>query len=88
MSAPLGVQMRTARQRVGMSIAEVARRAHTSRSAIHAYESGSISPSLDTAQRILCCLGYELTIAETEQVACRPAVPGGRKPAAAQVDNR
>ncbi len=77
MSAPLGVQMRSARQRVGMSIAEVARRAHTSRSAIHAYESGSISPSIDTAQRILCCLGYELTIAETEQIVSPSGLPAG-----------
>lgn len=86
MSAPLSFQMRTARQRAGMSIAAVARRAHTSRSAIHAYESGNISPSLDTAQRILACLGCELSIAETD--AYLPAVPGDRDPAASQADKR
>lgn len=86
MSAPLSVQMRTARHRVGMSIAEVARRAHTSRSAIHAYESGSVSPSLDTAQRILSCLGCELSIAETN--AYMRAAPGGRDPSASQADKR
>lgn len=66
--APLSEQLRTAREKAGLSVSEVARRARTSRSAIHAYESGEVSPSLATAQRVLAAAGHELVVV--------PAVPG------------
>ena len=73
MSVPLNVQMRTVREQLGISISEAARRAGTSRSAIYSYESGTISPSLETAQRILVSMGCELTIAEAvESTGARP----------------
>lgn len=59
---PLSEQLRTARQTAGLSISELARRSGTSRAAIHAYEAGTVSPSLDTAQRILAAMGHTLTI--------------------------
>ncbi len=59
---PLGDQMRLARQHSGISVTEAARRSHTSRSAIYSYESGAISPSLETAQRILTCMDHKLRV--------------------------
>ena len=46
----------------GLSISEVARRAGTSRAAISSYESGVVSPSLETAQRVLATLGCTLVV--------------------------
>lgn len=67
--APMNEQLRAARQASSLSVSQVARLASTSRSAIYAYESGQVSPSLETAERILACCGHELAV--------RP-VPGGR----------
>jgi predicted transcriptional regulator len=64
-STPLSAQLRAARVDAGLSVSEVARRAHTSRAAIYAYESGAISPSLDTAQRVLAASGSELVVLPT-----------------------
>jgi len=77
---PLNEQLRAARLRVGLSVAEVARRANTSRAAIHAYESGTVSPSLDTAQRILAAMGYALTVSPlaTPGAALRHGTPAHR----------
>ena len=58
----LGDQMRLAREHSGISVTEAARGSRTSRSAIYSYESGAISPSLETAQRILTCLDHELRV--------------------------
>jgi transcriptional regulator with XRE-family HTH domain len=52
--------MRHARIAAGLSVAEAARRAGTSRAAIHSYESGQVSPSLATFERIVAYYGYEL----------------------------
>ncbi len=41
---------------------ELARRSGTSRAAIHSYETGTVSPSLHTTQRILTAIGYTLTV--------------------------
>lgn len=49
-----------ARHAAGLSQAEVARRAGTSRTAISAYENGHKSPSLATLTRILDAGGFEL----------------------------
>lgn len=59
---PMNEQLRTARQAAKLTVSEMARRASTSRSAIYAYESGQISPSLETAERILACCGHELAV--------------------------
>jgi transcriptional regulator with XRE-family HTH domain len=48
------------RRAAGLSQEELARRAHTSRTAVSAYEHGRKSPSLDTAERLLNSCGYEL----------------------------
>lgn len=59
---PLNQQLREARRTAGLSISELARRSGTSRAAIHAYEAGTVSPSLETTQRILAAMGYTLTV--------------------------
>lgn len=45
-----------------MSVAELARRAGTSRPTVSAYEHGRVSPSLDTLERLLAATGNELTV--------------------------
>lgn len=58
-----GELLTQARQRAGLSKAELARRSATSRPTVSAYEHGAKSPTLDTAQRLLEAAGFELTIA-------------------------
>ena len=62
MPEPLNEQIRAARKTAGLTISEVARRAGTSRAAIHSYETGGVSPSLDTAQRVLATIGCALVV--------------------------
>jgi transcriptional regulator with XRE-family HTH domain len=47
------------RHAAGLSQDELARRAHTSRTTLSAYENGRKSPSLDTVSRLLAQAGYE-----------------------------
>ena len=60
MTAPTVLER--ARRAAGLSQDVLARRARTSRTAISAYENGSKSPSLATAERLLAGAGYELAI--------------------------
>ncbi|MCH9700058.1 MAG: helix-turn-helix domain-containing protein [Actinomycetia bacterium] len=57
-----GEQLRQARRSAGMSIAELARLAATSRSLIHAYENGTVSPSVARAQTLLDHLNHTLSV--------------------------
>ncbi len=50
----------TAREHAGLSRAELARRAGTSRPTLSAYEHGRVSPSLQTLERILAATGNHL----------------------------
>lgn len=52
--------VRIARNRAGLTQAQLALRARTSQAAISAYESGRRSPSVDTLSRILQAAGFEL----------------------------
>lgn len=49
------------REAAGLSKADLARRAGTSRTTLSAYEHGRVSPTLETAERILAAAGYRLT---------------------------
>ena len=49
-----------ARREAGLTQSEVARRAHTSRPALSAYEHGRKSPTLATARRLLEATGHDL----------------------------
>lgn len=51
-----------ARHAAGLSQGELARRAHTSRPTLSAYEHGRKSPTLATAERLLAEAGYQLTV--------------------------
>lgn len=50
----------TAREQAGLSRAELARRAGTSRPTLSAYEHGRVSPNLQTLERILAATGNHL----------------------------
>ena len=52
----------TARSGAGMSVAELARRAGTSRPTVSAYEHGRVSPTLDTFERLLAATGNHLSL--------------------------
>lgn len=52
-----------ARESAGLSKTDLAERARTSRSTLSAYEHGRVSPTLDTAERILAAAGHRLTAA-------------------------
>lgn len=60
--ATMGI-LEQARQAAGLTQAALARRAGTSRPTLSAYENGHKSPTLDTAQRILDEVGYDLALA-------------------------
>ena len=49
-----------AREAAGLSKTDLADRARTSRSTLSAYEHGRVSPTLDTAERILAAAGHRL----------------------------
>lgn len=57
------VLLSQAREAAGLSKTDLAERARTSRSTLSAYEHGRVSPTLDTAQRILAAAGHRLTAA-------------------------
>ncbi|MGL5930346.1 MAG: helix-turn-helix transcriptional regulator [Dermatophilaceae bacterium] len=52
--------LKRARRGAGLTQAELAERAKTSRTAVSAYEHGRKSPSLSTLERLLEALGYEV----------------------------
>lgn len=52
-----------AREAAGLSKTQLAERACTSRSTLSAYEHGRVSPTLDTAERLLAAAGHRLTAA-------------------------
>ncbi len=62
MPTRLHEDLRRIRVESGVSVAELARRAETSRAAIHAYETGARDPSVSTAERILACLGHKIEV--------------------------
>jgi len=55
-----GTMLRDARRAAGLSQTDLARRAHTSRPTLSAYEHGRTVPTLQTAERILDAAGYDL----------------------------
>ncbi len=55
-----GRLIESARLEAGLSGAELARRAHTSRPTLAAYEHGVKSPTLETATRLLAAAGFRL----------------------------
>jgi transcriptional regulator with XRE-family HTH domain len=69
-----------AREAAGLSKTDLAERAGTSRPTLSAYEHGRVSPTLDTAERILAAAGHRLTAAPI--LRWREAQIGGGRTAA------
>jgi transcriptional regulator with XRE-family HTH domain len=71
--------IRTARRRAGLSLRELAERAHTSHSTLAAYEQARKTPNVDTLDRILTACGFrvDVTLApRPAEVAADPAARG------------
>ena len=68
MDLRLGVLIREARERAGLTQAGLARRARTSQPAIARYEAGQARPRLETAQRCVEACGFALRV-ELEQTS-------------------
>jgi predicted transcriptional regulator len=59
---PIAEAPRQAREEAGLSVSMMARRAQTSRAAIHAYETGAREPNVTTAVRLLQACGYTMGV--------------------------
>ena len=64
---PIAEALRLAREKAGLSVSMMARRAQTSRAAIHAYETGAREPNVTTALRLLQACGYTMGIIPDRQ---------------------
>ena len=69
--------LRTVRARSGLTLRELAARAGTSGSTLSAYESGRVTPRVDTLTRIIEAAGWRLA----PDVAAPPARDSRRAPA-------
>jgi transcriptional regulator with XRE-family HTH domain len=65
-----------ARLDAGLSQEELARRAHTSRTTLSAYEHGRKSPTLATVERLLAQTGYALALIPDVEFERRPLARG------------
>jgi transcriptional regulator with XRE-family HTH domain len=54
--------LQAARHLAGLSQDQLAQQAHTSRTAVSAYENGRKKPTLDTAERLLAASGFDLDL--------------------------
>ncbi len=71
--------IRTARSEAGLTLRELAKRAHTSHSTLVAYEQGRKTPNVDTLGRVLRACGFDAEVtlaARPHDVATDPAARG------------
>jgi transcriptional regulator with XRE-family HTH domain len=61
--------LRRARLRAGLSLRELAARAHTSHSTLAAYEAGRVTPGVDTFERVLAAAGFTASLSLVPLVA-------------------
>jgi len=61
--------LRWGRERSGLSLRQLAARAHTSHSTLAAYEAGRVAPTVDTLDRVARSAGFDLTIELTPRLA-------------------
>jgi transcriptional regulator with XRE-family HTH domain len=71
--------IRTTRQRAGLSLRALARRAGTSHATLAAYEAGRKVPSVETLDRIVRSAGYELEIGVGPNVGGADRAARGRE---------
>ncbi len=76
------VTLRRVRQRSGLTLRDLARRADTSHSTLSAYESGRKVPTVETLDRIVRAAGYELGVELTPAVGGADRAARGRELAA------
>jgi transcriptional regulator with XRE-family HTH domain len=67
------IQLRAARERIGMTQVELARRAGTSQATISAYEGGHKLPTVDTLARLLAATGSRLVVESGRQPVVLPS---------------
>lgn len=65
----VGQLLRQLRQRSALSLRHLGAAAHTSHSALAAYESGRVDPTVRTVQRVAAAAGFELEVAAVRRVA-------------------
>lgn len=68
-----GIQLKAARERVGLTQVELARRAGTSQATLSAYESGRKLPAVDTFARLLAATGSRLVVQSDRQAVLWPS---------------
>lgn len=71
--------IRTARERAGLTLRDLAERAHTSHSTLAAYEQGRKTPNVDTLDRVLTACGFRVDVAlmpRPDEVASDPTARG------------
>jgi transcriptional regulator with XRE-family HTH domain len=71
--------IRVARRRAGLSLRELAQRAHTSHSTLAAYEQARKTPNVDTLDRILTACGFRVDVVlvpRPAEVAADPVARG------------
>ncbi len=61
--------LRSTRRRAGLSLRALAARAGTSHSALAAYESGRVTPTVDTFARVLRAAGFAVSVSVTPSAA-------------------
>lgn len=61
--------LRTARQQAGLSLRELAGRAHTSHATLAAYEAGRVIPTTGTLDRIVRAAGCAIDVTVTRRAA-------------------
>lgn len=71
--------LRRARQRAGISLRELARRAGTSHATLIAYESGRKAPSVATFQRILEACGFSVDFQLSRRIRHRDGLDRGEE---------
>lgn len=70
--------LRQARTDAGLTLRELAARAHTSHSTLAAYESGRTTPTVSTLHRVLEAAGYGVDVTLTPRAARHHSDSGGR----------
>lgn len=63
MDVNVGQVLRQLRQRSALSLRGLGAAAHTSHSALAAYEAGRVDPTVHTVQRVAAAAGFELEVA-------------------------
>ena len=71
--------LRRVRARAGLSLRQLARRAGTSHSTLAAYESGRVTPGVETVDRIVRAAGFALDLEVSPRVGGPDALARGRE---------